>query len=139
MTEDIEERFRQACSAYLAAAEEHDRACMRDAAAFMAAQDARLAADRARDELLAVVRQRDIAAGLAIREERVRPSDGAAAARNRWLTGPGVSAMRPEDTDWWAQHGGMCPECGVSWRKPSEDCPHKVVNWHPLSNDYTLG
>ena len=107
MSEDIEERFRAACSAYLAAAEEHDQACAAEAAAFMAAQAARLAADRARDELLQVVRERDLQAQLDARPPlpviavidpvtgrdtgatiiggRIMPSPRAAAARGEFM------------------------------------------------------
>lgn len=132
MTEDIEEQFRAACSAYLAAVEQADSDRQAANRLILVAQTTEQAADRARDHLLQVVRERDAAAQLTDSEGRIHPSDRAAAARDRWLTSPGVSVMPPEDTDYWAQHGGMCPECGVSWRRLSPDCPHKVVNWHPL-------
>lgn len=139
MSEDIEERFRAACSAYLAAAEYLDGCREAEGRLAESTRRGEQAVDRARDELLQVVRERDLQQQLGAGQTVVYPSDGAAAARDRWLTSPGVNVVRPEDTGHWAKHGGMCPECGVSWRKPSEDCPHKVVNWHPLSNDYTVG
>ena len=61
MTDDIEERFRQACSAYLLMAEQYDRAHGDAEAAQLVLQRAQLDADRARDQLLQVVRERDAA------------------------------------------------------------------------------
>lgn len=139
MSGDIEERFKAACSEYLAEVEHAERQQERAAEAALEAKSARLAADRARDELLQVARERDLQAQLGAGKTVVYPSPRAVAARDTWLgrgTEP-VAALRtvtePEDTDYWAQHGGMCPECGISWREVSLGCPHRVVNWHPAA------
>ena len=65
MTEDIEERFRQACSAYLLMAEQLDRARDDSDAADRVLHKAIVDANQARDKLLQVVRERDQAAQLA--------------------------------------------------------------------------
>lgn len=92
MTEDLEQRFRQACSAYIEAAEEHDRACGAEALAFQRARAARQLADEARDELLQVVRERDLQAQLEAGQTVVYPSGRAAAARDAWLPAQGGEA-----------------------------------------------
>lgn len=30
------------------------------------------------------------------------------------------------------RHGALCPECGISWWKPSPKCPRKIRDLHPL-------
>lgn len=132
MSEDLEKRFRQACSAYLATAEQVDKDHTEAAIVDGRLRADQQAADLARDELLRIVRERDLQAQLDAGEGRVRPGLLASAAQAEWMTRPNINVMAPEDTDWWGRHGGMCPECGVSWREPSPDCPHKTVNWHPL-------
>ena len=137
MTDDTEERFRAACSAYLAAAEQLD---LRRALAQMAADHLRNAerdADQARDQLLQVVRERNAAAQLGEYGPAGGPvGDGLDEQRRAHYghTEP-VEVLRtitwPDQTDYWAQHSGMCPECGISWRHTNPDCPHRVVDWHP--------
>ena len=138
MSEDIEERFREACSDYLAAVEEWETACGAEALASGRARAARQLADEARDQLVQVVRERDLQAQPGACGPAGGPvGDGWDEQRrshySRLAADGGIvtEVMRPEDTDWWAKHGGMCPECGISWREPSADCPHKIVNWHP--------
>ena len=135
--EDIEERFRAACSAYLTAAEQCDRTSTEMEIVRGRLLTDQLAADQARNQLLQVVRERDLQAQLDAGEGRVRPGERASAAQAEWMTRPSINVVRPEDTDWWGRHGGMCPECGVSWREPSPDCPHQMVNWHPLTRKAT--
>ena len=132
MTEDIEERFRDACNDYLAAAGLADAAQQRADEAISALRVFQRDVDEARDKLLRVVRERDVAAALTDSEGRMHPSPRAQDARNAWLRGGKVTVTRPEDTDYWAAHDGVCPECGKPWREVSEDCPRRVVNWHPL-------
>lgn len=31
-----------------------------------------------------------------------------------------------------ARYGALCPECGISWWKPSPKCPRKIRDLHPL-------
>lgn len=139
MTEDMEERFRAACESYLAAAEQADTAAATARYAQLAAKEATQAADRARDQLLQVVRERDLQAQLDGYGPAGGPVGDGLDDQRRAHYGPRVSVVRPENTDHWAKHGGMCPECGVSWREPSPDCPHKTVNWHPLAESPPYG
>ena len=36
----------------------------------------------------------------------------------------------------YAEHayGPTCPECGIAFRQPSPDCPHRITNVHPLAS-----
>ena len=116
MTEDIEERFRVACTTYLACAEEADRRRALLQAAAAALQEADRLADHARDQLLQVVRERDAAAQLAaagppvgvsavlgpdgrdtgatIIGGRIIPSARAAAARDEFFARYGITITR---------------------------------------------
>ena len=137
MTDDIEERFREACSTYLLMAEQWDRAHGDAEAAQERLQRAQLDADRARDQLLQVVRERDAAARAGSYGPAGGPvGDGHDDERRAHYSGTEpVAVLRtitwPDQTDYWKQHAGKCPECGISWRHTSPDCPARIVDWHP--------
>ena len=140
MTEDLEERFRAACAAYLGAAEEVDYRQAAAEAADRATESAMLAADGARDELLQVVRERDLQARLGAGETVVYPSPRAADDPHDdaefIATAPPLGAYRPPAAGSQRWHdmisAGTCPECGVSWGLVSKDCPKRVFNRHIL-------
>ena len=136
MSEDLEERFRAACSSYLAAVEQLDRDRVAAASALAAVTESQREADRARDQLLQVVRERDAAAqlgaagppvpviavidaqgrdtGATIIGGRILPSSRAQAAAGEFMARyvPGCrECVQTDDGLVCAQDlGGLCPK-----------------------------
>lgn len=139
MTENMEERFREACSTYLLMAEQWDRAHGDAEAAQERLQRAQLDADRARDQLLQVVRERDAAAQLDAGRAVQQYSERVLAASAKWERdrpppAGKVTWMTPQQGSqrWHDMIGqNICPECGVSWRDESPSCPKVQFDRHP--------